>query len=65
MQTALNNVKTAIVSQSGGYISTIEQETLNATMGIKILSVIAWSTRLYFAEIISVNDTGLPVQNQR
>ncbi|CAF0768404.1 unnamed protein product [Adineta ricciae] len=64
VQTALNNVRTGIVSQSGGYISTIEQETLNATIGIRILSVLAWSTRLYFAEIISVNDTSLPTQNQ-
>ncbi|CAF1174551.1 unnamed protein product [Adineta ricciae] len=64
VRTASNTAVTGVASQSGVYISDTQQATLNATLGIRLTLVAAWSTRLFIAEAISVNDTSLPGQNQ-
>lgn len=42
-----------------------EPTLLNATEGISIMVVLAWPTRLFFGEVISINDASQPNVNSR
>jgi hypothetical protein len=56
---------TRIVDVNGERISDEQLSTLNATEGITIIAVTAWSTRLFFAEVVSTVDNSPPLLNSR
>ncbi len=57
--------KTGILTTDKGYISDEQLSTLNATEGIIITVVIAWSTRLLFAEVVSTENNSQLSFNSR
>ena len=56
---------TGIANAQGHYISDNQLTTLNATERIKLVRVIAWSTRILFLEVIPANDNAQPGTNSR
>lgn len=59
------NMTTGIQNPLDSYTIYKDGMDLNATEGISIYSVLAWSTRAYLVEVVSINDTSLPGSNSR
>jgi hypothetical protein len=60
-----SGVITGIQNSNGTYVSDGEMSSLNATTGLTIVMVLAWSTRLVSAEIIPANGSILDGLNVR
>jgi hypothetical protein len=60
-----NQYKTGVLDENHVLISENEVSTLNGSKGIEIVSVLAWSTRIYFIEVVSIDNTTLPRINSR
>lgn len=46
---------TGIWNSDYNYVFNVRMPTLNATNGLFVIAVIAWSTRILFVEVVSVN----------
>lgn len=60
VQNTPTNVKTGIKDANQNYLTDQQLSTLNATEGIRINVVSAWSTRLLFVEAIPTGDNTQP-----
>ena len=56
---------TGVSDADNNYITDEKQETLNATVGLNVFMVLAWPTRLAFAEVVLVDDNSLPSSNSK
>ena len=65
VRSTAENITTGIKHPLGSYTVYVDGMDLNGTEGITIYSVLAWSTRIYFVEVVSINDTSLPGPNSR
>ncbi len=59
VQNTSNDFKTGVIQGEDGFISDTELSTLNATEGIYIMAVLAWSTRIFFVEVITTDNKNL------
>ena len=59
------NLTTGVIDSDYNFITNEKQETLNATVGLTVFIVLAWPTRLAFAEVVSVDDNSLPGSNSK
>ncbi len=57
--------KAGVADANGAYIDDDNSSILNATEGIQIRNVLAWSTRLYTIKVVSINNTNLSGVNRR
>ncbi len=65
VQNTSSGVITGIQDANGNYASDEELMTLNATEGLTIQLVIAWSTRILFVDVVLAQDDILPGFNPR
>ena len=56
---------TGVTDADNNFITDEKQETLDATVGLNVFMVLAWPTRLAFADIVSVDDNSLPGSNSK
>ena len=55
-----NEYKTEVLNANNVAITDGQLSTLNGTKGVELMTVLAWSTRICFVEIVSINSTTLP-----
>lgn len=57
--------QTGVLDSNNLTITDAEISTLNGTEGIQLVRVLAWSTRIFFAEVVSIDNMNLPEVNTR
>ncbi len=60
-----NQYKTGVLDANNVTISENQLSTLNGSQGIQIVVVLAWSTRIFFIEVVSIDNKTLPGLNSR
>ena len=63
VQTNSSSYITGIANAQSIYATNQSLSTLNATQGLQIITVLAWSTRLLQVEAVTPNDTSQPNTN--
>jgi hypothetical protein len=58
-------IVTGIQNLNGEYVTDEQLPTLNATEGLLVTAVLAWSTRILFVDVVSAIDDILPGYNPR
>ena len=60
VQNSPSGILTGVLDAQTEYISDKQLSTLDATAGIRLVRVTAWSTRILFVEVISPDDNTQP-----
>ena len=63
VRTTSSSSITGITNAQGNYTTDQSPLTLNATQGLRIVIVLAWSTRILQVEAVPSNDTSQPYSN--